>query len=168
MNDLSLNQEQFSFFIRARKNISFYLKNNIYNSNGFITMKNNKVENLYLEFDLELSENNIIKYISAHSFEVERKQPVIHFKSISFEKINDEISFVTGLLTINKVTKTIELEAYYKIISNKNGKSKVYFDVVGEINKNEFGISIDNRIRINGKILGKNIKVEGFFEFLKE
>ena len=146
----------------------FYLKNNIYNSNGFITMKNNKVENLYLEFDLELSENNIIKYIAAHSFEVERKQPVIHFKSISFEKINDEISFVTGLLTINKVTKTIELEAYYKIISNKNGKSKVYFDVVGEINKNEFGISIDNRIRINGSCRSFKIRIVSIQQLMPE
>lgn len=163
---LELDQNQSNFLIKVRKNIASYLKNNIKYSSGFAVMRNDRVENVSIQFDLEIEDDNRIKRINTKGFLTRKKNATVHFESLSYQRINDDISFIKGQLTINEVTKIVELEAYVKTEENRKGKSKVVFDIVGEINKKDFGLGIDERASINGVAFGKNINIEGNFEFL--
>jgi hypothetical protein len=131
-----------------------------------VILKNNKVENLSLEFELEISKDNIIKKngILINEFDISDEN-IIRFKSFSFQNINPNINFIKGHLTINNITKIIELEAYAKIFKGENDKSKVIFELIGEINKSAFNIGLNEKVRINGKAIGKLINIEGNFEF---
>lgn len=163
---LELDQNQSNFFIKVRKNIASYLKNRIQYSSGFAVVKNDKVENVSIQFNLEIEDDSRIKRLDAKGFLKSNKNETVHFESISFQRVNDHISFIKGRLTLNGITKIIELEAYVKTEEQRKGKSKVVFDIVGEINKKDFGLGIDERASINGVAFGKNINIEGNFEFL--
>lgn len=163
---LELNQKQSNFFIKARKNLASYLKNTIQHSSGFMEIRNDVIENVFIRFDLEIEDDHRIVRKDFKGFLRRSKNEKVHFESLSFQRINDNISFIKGELTINKITKIVELEAYLKKEENRKGKSKVVFDIVGEINKKDFGLGLDERISINGVGFGKNINIEGNFEFL--
>lgn len=164
--NLQLNHTESDFLIKLRKKITSYLKNRVKKSSGYVIVKNNTIENVSLEFELEVSKENEIKkngvLVSNNGISDEN---IIIFKSISFQKINPNINFIKGYLTINNITKIIELEAYTKIIKQKNEKSKVVFELIGEINKSDFSLGLNEKVRINGKAIGKQINIEGNFEF---
>lgn len=168
MNALSLqlNHTKSDFLIKVRKKITSYLKNRVKKSSGFVIVKDNTIENVSLEFELEISKENEIKRngILVNSIATSNEN-IISFKSLSFQKINPNINFIKGYLTINNITKVIELEAYTKIIKEKNEKSKVVFELIGEINKSDFSLELNEKVRINGKAIGKQINIEGNFEF---
>lgn len=163
---LDLNQNQSNFFIKVRKNIATYLNNKIQHSSGFLELRNNKVENVSLQFDLVIEDDYKIKRFDSKGFLKKGRKSAIHFESISFQRINDHINFIKGNLTINGVTKVIEIEAYVTTEEQRKGKSKVIFDLVGEINKKDFGLGVDEQVSINGVAFGRNINIEGNFEFL--
>ena len=164
--NLQLNHTESDFLIKLRKKITSYLKNRVKKSSGYVIVKNNTIENVSLEFELEISKENEIKkngvLVSNNGI---LNENIITFKSISFQKINPNINFIKGYLTINNITKIIELEAYTKIIKQKNEKSKVVFELIGEINKSDFSLGLNEKVRINGKAIGKQINIEGNFEF---
>ena len=162
---LELDQNQSNFFIKVRKNLASYLKNKIQHSSGFAVVANNKVENISLKFKLEVDDDSL-KRKDRKGFLKGRKKSFVQFESISYQRINDNISFIKGYVTINNITKMVELEAYVKTETQKRGTSKVVFDVVGDINKKDFGLGVDEQVTINGFAFGKNINIEGNFEFL--
>lgn len=166
---LQLNHSESDFLIKLRNKITSYLHNNVKNSSGFVTIKDNVIENVSLEFELEISDKNEIKkngiVINNANTTLEN---LITFKSLSFQKINPNINFIKGYLTINNITKIIELEAYTKLVHEKNRKSKVVFELIGEINKSDFSLGLNEKVRINGKAIGKQINIEGNFEFYNE
>jgi hypothetical protein len=168
MNALSLqlNHNESDFLIKVRKKITSYLKNRVKKSSGFVIVKDNAIENVSLEFELEISKENEIKKngILVNNIAISNEN-IIRFKSFSFQKINPNINFIKGYLTVNNITKVIELEAYTRIIKEKNERSKVVFELIGEINKSDFSLGLNERVRINGKAIGKQINIEGNFEF---
>ena len=163
---LQLNHSDSDFLIKVRKKIASYLKNKVRKSSGFVILRNNKVENVSLEFELEISKENSIKKNGVLVNKVEiSDENIIRFKSIAFQNINPNINFIKGYLTINNITRIIELEAYAKIFRGENEKSKVVFELIGEINKSSFNIGLNDKVRINGKAIGQLINIEGNFEF---
>ncbi len=67
--------------------------------------------------------------------------PIISFKSTSFQKVNSDINFLKGHLTIKNITKIIELDAAFLGINNYDGINKAAFEVVGLINRKDFGLT---------------------------
>lgn len=165
VSSLQLNHSESDFLINVRKKINSYLKNKVKKSSGFVILKDNTIENVSLEFELEISKENIIKKNGVISDFTFSKENIISFKSTSFQKINPNINFIKGFLTINNITQTIELEAYINVLKVNDEKSKVIFELVGEINRNAFNIGLNEKVRINGKAIGKQINIEGNFEF---
>jgi hypothetical protein len=166
VSSLQLNHNESDFLINVRKKINSYLKNKIKKSSGFVILKDNKVENVSLEFELEISKENTIKKNGTLINQLSNsKENIISFKSISFQNINPNINFIKGYLTINNITKIIELEAYAKIIKEKDERFRVIYELVGEINKSSFALGLNEKVRINGKAIGKQINLEGNFEF---
>lgn len=105
---LPLNHRESDFLIKVRKKITSYLQNRVKKSSGFVVLKDNAIENVSLEFELEISKDNVIKrngiLIDDKTFS---KENTIRFKSIAFEKINPNINFIKGHLTINNITQII-------------------------------------------------------------
>lgn len=166
VSSLQLNHNESDFLIKVRKKITSYLQNRVRKSSGFVTLKDNSIENVSLEFELEISKDNIIKRNGILINDLEfNDENIISFKSTSFQKINSNINFIKGQLTINNITKTIELEAYINVLKESDEKSKVVFELIGEINNSAFNIGINEKVRINGKAIGKQINIEGNFEF---
>lgn len=163
---LQLNHNESDFLIKVRKKITSYLQNRVKKSSGFVILKDNAIENVSLEFELEISKENIIKkngiLINDLAY---TNDNIISFKSTSFQKINPNINFIKGYLTINNITQSIELEAYVNVLKESDEKSKVIFELVGEIDKSAFNIGLNEKVRINGKAIGKQINIEGNFEF---
>jgi polyisoprenoid-binding protein YceI len=55
-------------------------------------------------------------------------------------KVNSDI-FLKGHLTIKNITKIIELDAAFLGINNYDGVNKAAFEVVGHINRKDFGLT---------------------------
>jgi polyisoprenoid-binding protein YceI len=87
------------------------------------------------------------------------------FKSISYEKINDNINFVKGYLTINNITKVVELDAKIVELENTNTSSKVLVEIIGEINRLDFGLFANSNLQNNGLLMGYNLNLTANLEF---
>ena len=87
------------------------------------------------------------------------------FKSISYEKINDDINFVKGYLTINNITKIVELDAKIVALESTSRPSKVLVEIIGEINRQDFGLYSNSNIENNGLLVGYNLNLTANLEF---
>ena len=163
--NLKLNEDQSYFLIKIRKNMDSYLKNKIENAEGFVLLNDDLVEDISLQFDLKLEDDNKITRVDSKGQSKRKKETFLQLKSISFEKINETISFLKVAVTLNEITKIVELETTIQIEKHPTGKQKVVVDVLTEIDKKDFGLGVDEKLSINGLGFGKKIKTEGKFEF---
>ena len=86
-------------------------------------------------------------------------------KSTSFQKINSNINFLKGNLTINNITKMVELEAVLAGIETSKGVSKAVFEIFGDINRDEFEIVNDHNHNLGVLNIGKKINLLANIEF---
>jgi polyisoprenoid-binding protein YceI len=91
--------------------------------------------------------------------------PFINFKSTSFQKINNNINFLKGELTIHNITKVVELDAEFIGIRTYEGVEKAVFEVVGNINRKDFGLTSISNNQTGGLSLGQDIKLIANLEF---
>ena len=91
--------------------------------------------------------------------------PLVTFKSTSFEKVNNDINFVKGNLTINNITKVVELDAKIAALESNNQSSKVLLEIIGEINRKDFGLYSNSNQESNGLLIGSNINITANLEF---
>ena len=91
--------------------------------------------------------------------------PLVAFKSISYEKINNDINFVKGYLTINNITRGVELDAKIVELENTSNSSKVLVEIIGEINRQDFGLFSNSNLQNNGLLVGYNLNVTANLEF---
>jgi polyisoprenoid-binding protein YceI len=104
---------------------------------------------------------------SADFFDAE-KYPNITFISDSVKKVSDHEYKVTGQLTIKDVTKTETFKVEF------NGQSKhpmtgdiiAGFDVEGQINREDYGLTWNAALETGGFLIGKEVKLFGSFEFV--
>jgi len=87
--------------------------------------------------------------------------PVIQFKSTSFQKINKNINFLKGHLTIRNITKEVELDTEFIGYNNYNGVQKASFEITGNINRQDFGLNSN----YGGYAMGSDIKLIANLEF---
>jgi YceI-like domain len=167
---LILNAEQSNVLIKVRQTVPTYLKNEIKYTQGSISILNNELEDASVEFLVGIDKNkNKIKvfpeYSSPYQSYAEDNYKTIYFKSTSFEKINPTINFLKGKLTINDVTKMVELHAVLKTVENKNGQSTACFEIFETLNKKDFGWSNQDKIRVNGNAIGQYFALTANLEF---
>ena len=91
--------------------------------------------------------------------------PYISFKSSSFQKINNNINFLKGKLTIHNITKEVELEAEFIGIRTYEGVKKAVFEVIGQINRKDFKLNFNSYHYTGGLSLGQDIKLIANLEF---
>lgn len=165
-----INSRQSDFLIRARHSIIAYLASSINKFNGNIVVLNNELVDASIEFVLDVNKKEgKLEHIDSHLklndlFDAEQ-YPIVSFKSTSFEKINSDINFLKGKLTVNNITKTVELDAKITQIETYNGFSKVLFEIIGNINRRDFGLFSNFNIENSGLLVGSNISLTANLEF---
>lgn len=98
---------------------------------------------------------------SADFFNAEQN-PLITFKTTS---LNDDI---TGDITINGVTKPIELEVDFGGINvDPWGNTKAGFSFEGKIKRSDFGLNWNAALEAGGVMVSDDVKIAGELQFVK-
>lgn len=164
----NLNVNQSDFMMRAKNSSIAYLDSSFQQLSSSIAIENDQLINANLEFILDMNKKDgklehvdtnlkFRKYLNTTEY------PFIVFKSISYEKINNNINFVKGYLTINNITKVVELDAKIVALENTQNSSKVLVEILGEINRQDFGL-FDNSTN-NVLHTGYNLNLLANLEF---
>jgi polyisoprenoid-binding protein YceI len=86
--------------------------------------------------------------------------PQITFKSTSFTEKSGSVFSLVGDITLKGVTKSIELTAELGgEMVDPWGNHKVGFEVTGEINREEFGLTWNAVTEAGGLVVGPNVKL---------
>ena len=98
---------------------------------------------------------------SADFFNVEQN-PTITFESAS---LADD---VTGYLTINGVTKPVQLEVEFGGINQDPwGNTKAGFTFEGKIKRSDFGLNWNAALETGGVLVSDEVKISGELQFVK-
>lgn len=98
---------------------------------------------------------------SADFFNVEQN-PTITFESSS---LNDD---VIGHLTINGVTKPVQLEVEFGGINQDPwGNTKAGFTFEGKIKRSDFGLNWNAALETGGVLVSDDVKIAGELQFVK-
>ena len=104
---------------------------------------------------------------SADFFDAE-KYPTITFKSTSFEKDGSDYT-LKGDITIKDVTKPITLTAEHGgSATDFYGNTKAGFDVVGKINRKDFGLTWDGITEAGSVVVSDEVKLIFNVQFAKQ
>lgn len=166
----SIDSNQSDVMIRARHSIIAYISGSVNKFKGHISLFENKVEDATISFCLDINntDTNIEQmdtHVRLNDFLDVKEFPFISFKSTSFQKINNNINFLKGELTIHKITKIVELDVEFIGIKTYDGVEKAIFEVTGEINRKDFGLSSNAYQHNNGLSIGQEIKLIANLEF---
>ena len=95
--------------------------------------------------------------------------PQITFKSKSFKPVSGDDYELTGDLTIRGTTKPIKLNVTYNgTVKGFGGSFDVAaFEVTGKINRQEYGLKWSALTESGGIVVGDDVKIEVFAEFVK-
>ena len=166
----NLNVNQSDFMVRAKNSSIAYLDSSFNQLSSSIAIENNHLTNANLEFVLDVNKKegkleHIKNNIKFRDYLNASQYPFVVFKSISYEKINNTINFVKGYLTINNITKIVELDA--KIVESDftPTTSKVLVEIMGEINRQDFGLFSNSNLENNGLLVGYNLNLTANLEF---
>jgi len=169
----SINSQQSDFLIRARHSIIAYLASSINKFNGSIEVLNDELVDASIEFVVDVhKKEGKLEHIDSHLklndlFDAEQ-HPTVSFKSTSFERINADINFIKGDLTVNNITKTVELDAKIVDFESRNGFSKVIFEIIGQINRRDFKLFSNANVENSGLLIGSNINLMANIEFISK
>jgi len=138
---------------------------------GHIDIQDNEIEDASIEFSLDVNNKDtkleqIDTNLKLNDFYDINEYPIISFKSTSFQKVNKNINFLKGNLTIKNVTKVVELDAEFIGINSYNGDRKAAFEITGAINRKDFGLESNSFHQNGGLALGQDIKLIANLEFI--
>lgn len=166
----SINSNQSDVLIEARHSVIAYLGGNTNSFSGYVVMDQDVIEDAAVEFSLDVNNNyNKMEQIDSHTklsdfFDVEA-HPIIRFKSTSFQKVNKNINFIKGDLTIKDVTKTLELDTEFIGIHNYDGHQKASLEVTAKIKRSDFDLWYNSNYQHGGISIGQDIKLVANLEF---
>lgn len=166
----NLNVNQSDFMVRAKNSIIAYLDSSFNQLSSSIDIENNQLTHANLEFVLDVNKKegkleHIESNLKLKDYMNLQDYPLVEFKSISYEKINENINFVKGYLTINNITKVVELDAKIVELENTNHSSKVLVEIIGEINRHDFGLFSNSNLQNYGLLVGYNLNLTANLEF---
>lgn len=168
-NEWAIDSNESDVLIKSRHSLIGYMAGNKNDFKGRVAIQNNEVEDASIEFSLyvknkqanSIQKNKDLNFIDLFD---ENETPEIRFKSISFQKINKNINFLKGYLTIKNITKVVELDTEFIGFNNYNGVQKASFEITGDINRKDFGLN-SNIHSAHGHHIGKDIKLIANLEF---
>jgi len=104
----------------------------------------------------------------ADFFQME-KYPQLTFTGSSFDKIKGNEFKLKGNLTINDVTKPIELQVEYSgTAKDPWGNTKAGFIVDGKLNRKDWGLNWNVALEAGGMLVSDEIKIHCEVQFAKQ
>ena len=131
-NKLLFDKNQSNVLLKIRRTVNKYLKTNIQSSKGFLTVVDDQIQDLQLEFSLDIIPNNF-------NFSTSERPSRISFKSISYQKGNQNLSFIKGYLSIDNIIKIVELEVSLVFTDDANEYENAFIEITGTIDRKDFG-----------------------------
>ena len=105
------------------------------------------------------------KHLKSPDFFDAAKYPTITFKSKTFKKVSDKSFKVTGDLTMHGITKTIDLDANYRVGTNPMSKQAITgFKITGVVKRSDFAIGTS----MASNLLGDEVTIVANTEFIKK
>jgi polyisoprenoid-binding protein YceI len=96
---------------------------------------------------------------SADFFDVENHEK-LSFQSTKVEQLDDETYRITGDLTIRGTTKEVVFEGVTQGVDQDPwGNTRVGLEVVGQIERSDFGLSWNQALESGGVLVGKKVKI---------
>lgn len=165
-----VNSNQSDVLIRMRHSIIAYLGGTINSFQGYADFNNNEIEDATIAFSLDVKNREskleqFSNYLKLNDFFDVNQYPTISFKSTSFQKINKNINFLKGDLTIKNITRTVELDVELIETDHLDGEKKIAFELTADINRNDFGLASNSFHFNNGLTTGQDIKLVANVEF---
>lgn len=163
-----IDSNESDVLIKARRSLIDYMSGTKNNFKGHVAIQNNEVKDASIEFSLKAndkSRNSDLKLIDFFDYD---ETPVIQFKSTSFQKINKNINFLKGFLTIKNITKVVELETEFIGYNNYNGVRKASFELTGSFNRKDFDLNYNAYFNHGGYAVGSDIQLIANLEFVHQ
>ena len=126
------------------------------------TFKNAKVSATIQTDSIDTNNADRDTHLKSADFFNAEQNPTITFESSS---LNDD---VTGQITINGVTKPIELDVDFGGINvDPWGNTKAGFSFDGKIKRSDFGLNWNAALEAGGVMVSDEVKIAGELQFVK-
>lgn len=143
------------------------------NFEGGATTESDDFDNAEIHFSLDVDSvdtNQEMRdtHLKGADFFDAETYPKIAFKSTSFKKVDDDEYTLTGDLTMKGITKPVTLKAEYGgTAKDAYGNQKLGFEVIGKVNRKEFGLTYNALTETGGLALGEDIKLSANIQLAK-
>ncbi|MCI9845295.1 YceI family protein [Flavobacterium pectinovorum] len=166
----TIDSSQSDVLIKMRHSIIAYLGGTANKFDGYVNIEDNEIEDASVEFSLDMNNKadnfqQIDTHLQLNDLFNVNEYPIISFKSTSFQKVNNNINFFKGDLTIKDITRVVELDAEFIGVNTYNGEKKVAFEIKGDIKRQDFGLDYNSFNHNGGLALGRDIKLIANLEF---
>ena len=126
------------------------------------TFKNAKVSATIQTDSIDTNNADRDTHLKSADFFNAEQNPTITFESSS---LNDD---VTGHLTINGVTKPVQLEVEFGGTNQDPwGNTKAGFTFEGKIKRSDFGLNWNAALETGGVLVSDEVKISGELQFVK-
>jgi polyisoprenoid-binding protein YceI len=86
--------------------------------------------------------------------------PELSFQSTAIEQLDEETYRITGDLTIHGTTKEIVFEGVTQGVDQDPwGNTRIGLEVVGQIERSDFGLNWNQALESGGVLVGKKVKI---------
>jgi polyisoprenoid-binding protein YceI len=105
---------------------------------------------------------------SADFFDVE-KYPTMTYRSTGITLLGEDTIQVHGDLDLHGVTRPLALEAVYEGVGTDPwGGHRVGFSAIGELNREDYGLTWNQSLETGGVLVGKQVRLELEVEFVRQ
>lgn len=165
----NIDSEQSDVLIKNKHAIVAFITGDSNKFKGNVAILNDCIEDASLEFSLNVNNDSKLELMDTHlkinDFIDTNEYPMINFKSTSFQKVNKNINFLKGNLTIKNITKVIEFDTEFLGYTFYNGIKKASFEVKGLINRGDFNLQSNAIYQMGGIATGQDLSIEANLEF---
>lgn len=124
-------------------------------------MSKSSVETTITAASINTNKEKRDKHLKSPEFLNVEKYPTITFKSKEVKKGDGEDFIIVGDLTINGVTKQVELDAEYGgKAQDPMGDERTAFTAETKIDRKDFGITWNKTLDSGGLVVGDDVKIE--------
>ncbi len=130
-----------------------------------VTAQDNEFENADISFTIDVdsiytNQAQRDEHLRTGDFFEAATYPTINFHSTSFTKKDDDAYKLKGNLTLKGVTKPVELDVEFGgAAKDPYGNLKAGFEIIGKINRKEFGLTYNALTETGGLALGEDVKL---------
>lgn len=140
---------------------------------GALITENDDFENAEIDFSLDVNsiDTNQVQrdeHLKSADFFNAAEYPQILFKSTSFRKVDGDYE-LRGDLTVRDITKPVKLNVEFGgSATDFYGNEKAGFEIIGKINRKDFGLTWDGITEAGAIVVGEEIKLNINLQFAKQ